>query len=127
MIQSMNRPGHSEDNNHMESFFGSLKAEKIHGATFTDERQLRKSLRNYIERFYNEKRRHSGLDYRSPADYETMAVNIVSTKAGEGPAPKRAAQQYVRLLRWDDADTHRPVPGHRLRRERTRFRLQVTG
>lgn len=74
LIQSMNRPKHNEDNNHMESFFGSLKAEKIHGRTFTDERELRGVVRDYIDGFYNVKRRHSGLDYQSPVAYEKMAA-----------------------------------------------------
>ena len=74
MIQSVNRPGHPEDNNHMESFFGSMKAEKIHGCTFESERQLRRVLDDYIVDFYNTRRRHSALNFRSPADYDRMAA-----------------------------------------------------
>ena len=74
MIQSVNRPGHPEDNNHMESFFSSLKAEQIHGRRFESERQLRRVLDRYIVDFYNTRRRHSSLNFRCPADYDRMAA-----------------------------------------------------
>ena len=56
----------------MESFFRTLKAEAVHGLRFEDETQLRKQLRWYIP-YYNQKRMHSALGYRSPVDYERHA------------------------------------------------------
>jgi transposase InsO family protein len=67
--QSMNRPGEPTDNAHMESFFHSLKAELIHGRTFATEQVLGTALRTYIA-FYNRRRLHSALDYRSPIAFE---------------------------------------------------------
>jgi transposase InsO family protein len=67
--QSMNRPGEPTDNAHMESFFHSLKAELIHGRTFATEQALCTALRTYIA-FYNRRRLHSALDYRSPIAFE---------------------------------------------------------
>lgn len=71
---SMNRPGKCTDNAHMESFFHSLKAERIHGERFNDEAELRRALNQYINQFYNHKRLHSGIGYMSPAKYETMVA-----------------------------------------------------
>jgi transposase InsO family protein len=71
--QSMNRPGEPTDNAHMESFFHSLKSERLHGCAFTTDTELRRALRVYIT-FYNQRRLHSALDYRSPAAYERAAA-----------------------------------------------------
>jgi putative transposase len=62
-----------KDNAHMESFFHSLKAEVVHGARFETEATLRNELRGYI-RYYNHRRLHSALGYRSPVDYECQAA-----------------------------------------------------
>ena len=71
--QSMNRPGEPTDNAHMESFFHSLKTELIYGRTFATERSLYVALCGYIA-FYNQRRLHSALDYRSPVDFECAAA-----------------------------------------------------
>ena len=71
--QSMNRPGEPTDNAHMESFFHSLKTERLYGCTFGTDAELRRALRVYIA-FYNQRRLHSALDYQSPAHYERAAA-----------------------------------------------------
>ena len=68
---SMNRPGHPGDNAHMESFFHSMKAEWIRGKTFKTITELDVAVRHYIH-FYNHHRLHSGLDYRTPVEYERL-------------------------------------------------------
>lgn len=70
-MQSMNRPRHSEDNNHMESFFHTFKADRIHGVTFESPRHLRATIVSYLP-FYNRYRTHSSLDYKSPLRYEDL-------------------------------------------------------
>ena len=67
---SMSRRGDCWDNAPMESFFASLKKELVHGADFPTRAQARAAIVEYIEVFYNTKRRHSSLGYVSPADYE---------------------------------------------------------
>ena len=57
----------------MESFFHTLKAEVVHGAHFETEVDLRHAIRRYM-RYYNYKRLHSALDYRTPVDYEARAA-----------------------------------------------------
>ena len=72
VVQSMNRPRHTEDNNHMESFFHTLKADVIHGNCFESSPQLRGCVSRYIDRFYNRQRLHSSLGYRAPIEYEKL-------------------------------------------------------
>ena len=67
---SVRGPG---DNAHMESFFHSLKAELTRGVAFTDERQLRTAIQQYM-RYYNTTRLHSSLGYRSPLAFEQQTA-----------------------------------------------------
>ena len=71
--QSMNRPGEPTDNAHMESFFHSLKSERLHGCAFATDAELRRAVRAYIA-FYNQRRLHSALNYQSPVVYECAAA-----------------------------------------------------
>jgi putative transposase len=74
LVASMSRKGMPYDNAAMESFFSSLKQELTHHERFEDREQARAGIFDYIEVFYNRQRLHSGLDYRSPADFEKMAA-----------------------------------------------------
>ena len=67
---SMSRRGDCWDNAPMESFFASLKKELVHGTDFATRASARVAVVEYIEVFYNSKRRHSSLGYVSPAEYE---------------------------------------------------------
>jgi putative transposase len=69
LTMSMSRKGDPWDNAMMESFFGSLKTEWI-VTGYATEAQARMEVFKYIEMFYNPTRRHSALDYLSPAEYE---------------------------------------------------------
>jgi transposase InsO family protein len=70
LICSMSRKGNAYDNAPMESFFGSLKRELVHQASYATRAQARSAVFEYIEVFYNRQRLHSALGYRSPADFE---------------------------------------------------------
>ena len=74
ILSSMNRPSSVTDNAHMESFFRSMKTECIHGHSFKDESDLRITLSYYMHDFYNRRRLHSGINYKSPMDYEKAAA-----------------------------------------------------
>jgi transposase InsO family protein len=65
---SMSRRGNCYDNAAMESWFGTLKTEL--GESFPSHAEGKHQLFDYIEVFYNQKRRHSALGYLSPAEYE---------------------------------------------------------
>jgi transposase InsO family protein len=67
---SMSRTGNCYDNAVMESFFGTLKTELVHHETYATQAEAQQSLFEYIEVFYNRKRRHSTLSYLSPDQYE---------------------------------------------------------
>ena len=66
---SMSRKGNCWDNSVAESFFSTLKTE-LHPATWPTRAQAREAIADYIERFYNCRRLHSTLAYRSPAAFE---------------------------------------------------------
>jgi putative transposase len=70
MTQSMSRKGNCWDNAPMESFFKTLKVERTYRLRYTSRDQARLDIVNWVEGFYNEKRLHSAIDYRSPADFE---------------------------------------------------------
>lgn len=67
---SMSRSGNVWDNAAMESFFSSLKTERIARKTYRTRNQAKTEAFDYIERFYNPTRRHSTLGYLSPIDFE---------------------------------------------------------
>lgn len=67
---SMSRTGDCYDNAVVESFFGTLKKELVHHENYPTRAAAHQSLFEYIEVFYNRKRRHSTLGFVSPAEYE---------------------------------------------------------
>jgi putative transposase len=67
---SMSRQGDVWDNAAMESFFSSLKTERVNGKLYSTRNQARADVFDYVERFYNARRRHSTLGFVSPAEYE---------------------------------------------------------
>ena len=69
---SMNGIGSWYDNAPMESFFGTLKSELIHHCLYETRDEARSDVFYYIESFYNQRRRHSSLDYLSPDVYEKL-------------------------------------------------------
>jgi putative transposase len=54
----------------MESFFSSLKTERTARKTYRTRDQAKADVFDYIERFYNPKRRHSTIGYQSPVEFE---------------------------------------------------------
>jgi len=70
---SMSRVGNVWDNAAMESFFSSLKTERTARRIYRTRDHARADVFDYIERFYNPKRRHSTLGYLSPREYEMKA------------------------------------------------------
>ena len=71
---SMSRKGDCWDNAVAESFFSTFKAELVHREDLASRSQTRALVFNYIEGFYNRRRRHSALGYLSPVEYETAAA-----------------------------------------------------
>ena len=73
VVCSMSRSGNVWDNAAMESFFSSLKTERTGHKTYRTRNQARADVFDYIERFYNAKRRHSTIGYLSPMEFERQA------------------------------------------------------
>jgi putative transposase len=71
---SMSRAGNVWDNAAMESFFSSMKTERVARKVYRTRDDARADVFDYIERFYNPKRRHSTLGYLSPMEFEQMQL-----------------------------------------------------
>ena len=71
-VQSMSGTGNAYDNAPMESFFASLKGEKLDHEHYRTRAEARRAVFTYIEAFYNPVRMHSSIGYRSPTRYEAM-------------------------------------------------------
>jgi len=69
MVSSMSEKGDCWDNAPVESFFSTLKREQ--GEVFETRDHARREIFDFIEVWYNRQRRHSTLEYSSPADYES--------------------------------------------------------
>ena len=73
LVCSMSRRGNCYDNAVMEAFFSSLKSELAD--RFESRDDARRELFEYIEVFYNQRRRHSTIGYLSPAAFERRATH----------------------------------------------------
>jgi len=67
---SMSRKGNCWDNAVAESFFATLEWELIEESDWHTHEQAKRAIFEYLEVWYNQKRRHSALGYKSPAEYE---------------------------------------------------------
>jgi putative transposase len=72
IAQSMGSRGDCYDNAVAESFFATLKKEFIHARSWPSKAELRTEVFEYIEVFFNRRRRHSTLEFLSPAQFETI-------------------------------------------------------
>ncbi|WP_262890428.1 IS3 family transposase [Pontibacter beigongshangensis] len=75
VLQSMSRKGNCWDNAVAESFFKTMKTEMVYHCKFATRQQARLAVFEYIEGFYNRKRRHSALGYLAPCQYENQLYN----------------------------------------------------
>jgi putative transposase len=74
IVGSMSRKGNCWDNAPMESFFHTLKTERVHHRDYQTRDEARRDIFEYIEVFYNRQRRHSTLGYLSPVQFEATAL-----------------------------------------------------
>lgn len=75
-LGSMSRKGDCWDNSVVESFFGSLKQERVHWEHYQTRYEAQQDILDYIVMFYNSERLHSTLDYCSPDDYERQQEKL---------------------------------------------------
>lgn len=73
IVCSMSKRGDCWDNAAMESFFSTLKTERLNRKIYRTRDHCRADVFDYIERFYNPRRQHSTLGYVSPMQFEAAA------------------------------------------------------
>lgn len=73
-LSSMSRRGDCYDNAPIESFFSTLKRERVHRRRYWSREEATRDLEDYIETFYNRQRRHSKLGGISPVQFETRQI-----------------------------------------------------
>lgn len=76
IVPSMSRKGNCYDNCYVESWFGSLKKEWLYRHTYNTEKEIRQAVFEYIEIWYNKKRRHSSLGYQSPQAFREYKLAV---------------------------------------------------
>lgn len=74
VVPSMGSVADPYDNALAESFVATLKRELVDGASWPTKESVRSALFEYIEVFYNRRRSHSALGYRSPAEFEEVTL-----------------------------------------------------
>jgi putative transposase len=76
---SMGAVGSAYDNAMAESFFASLECELLDQTHFETREQARIEVFDYLEAWYNPRRRHSSIDYASPAEFERRFAELAVT------------------------------------------------
>ncbi|SCG77595.1 integrase core domain-containing protein [Micromonospora inositola] len=79
--QSMGRVGSCFDNAVAEATFSTIKVEYIHRRMFRTRTEARLKIATWITDFYNQRRRHSVCDWRSPIDYERSTASALEAQA----------------------------------------------
>ena len=93
IAQSMGSKGCAYDNAVAESFFATLKKELVHRRSWPTRREMTGEIFEYIEAFYNPRRRHSTLGMLSPVDYENRTL----IPPGAGLAASRLAHSPEKI------------------------------
>jgi putative transposase len=88
---SMSSTGNCYDNAVVESFFGILKRERVNRVRYRTRDEARRDLFNYIEVFYNRKRRHGYCGNISPVDFEAQLAGWTSHSLDDTSEPHNEA------------------------------------
>ena len=76
IIRSMSRKGNCWDNAVAESFFKTIKVEWIYSKNYVNQEQAQLSIFEWIESWYNRRRRHSALGYKTMEEFEKININF---------------------------------------------------
>jgi hypothetical protein len=81
MKVSMSRRANAWDNAPMESFFKTLKVDRIYQVRYETGAQARLDIVDWVEGYYNRQRLHTSIDFCTPAEYEArMIASYVETR-----------------------------------------------
>ena len=97
---SMGSRGDCFDNAAIESFHASLKKDLIYRRSWPTRQQARTAIFDYVEAFYNRRRRHSTLGMLSPVDYEAanrLAIGQLPIDASRAGARAGAREKVKKL------------------------------
>ncbi len=107
--QSMSGKGNCYDNAQAESFFSRFKAELMEDGLFENVRQAVSETFSYIEGYYNRIRRHSGIGYLSPIDFERkLTSGTCLSQLKDQPVKQRRAMLASNPPRNNRPQTHQP-------------------
>jgi putative transposase len=106
IVPSMSRPGNPYDNAYCESFMKTLKQEEIYTRRYRDRADLEAHVEQFIERYYNRRRLHSALDYRTPEDFERSLPELPATP----PAVSMSFFRHEGIYRPDGSSPTREEP-----------------
>jgi putative transposase len=98
LIPSMSRPGNPYDNAMCESFMKTLKQEEIYCNQYESLEHLRQNAGDFINHYYNRRRLHSALGYRSPEAFEADACRQPAALAN---APKMSFWRHTEIYPSD--------------------------
>ena len=95
VLPSTGSAGDCFDNAMAESFFATLECELINRRSFRTQAEARMALFEFVESWYNPRRRHSALGYLSPNDFERAEAEAMSRAARKLHRPARAVPRCV--------------------------------
>ena len=107
VLTSTGSAGDCYDNAMAESFFATLECELIERRAFQTQAEARMAVFQFIEGWYNTRRRHSALGYLSPNDFESAVAAAVERPKSDG-GPNGAADLEVSLIH--ESDVHDDPP-----------------
>jgi putative transposase len=103
---SMSRAGNPYDNARCESFMKTLKQEEIYTRQYRDRADLEAHLGDFLERYYNRRRLHSALDYRTPDDFERRLQGLPTAV----PRMNLSFRRHEGIYRPDDPQPAQEQP-----------------